>query len=159
MPRPVLVGMNNPISADPEHALYPHPPGCAGARLFHMLEEQLPNIKRRDYLQAFERVNLVTGDWSATAGRRGAAELLPRLTGRMVCLLGRDVLQSFGLHRGHVAAPLAWQHTLGLTGGFGWCLVPHPSGRNTWYNDKENRTRTGRLLATLYNDYLKETQI
>lgn len=34
--KPLIVGMNNPLSATPEHALYPWPRGCAGHRLYEM---------------------------------------------------------------------------------------------------------------------------
>jgi len=30
--KPILLGMNNPLSDDQAHALYPVPDGCTGAR-------------------------------------------------------------------------------------------------------------------------------
>jgi len=32
--------------------------------------------------------------------------------------------------------------------------VPHPSGRNPWYNQLENCARVGARLAQIYNAYL-----
>lgn len=142
--RPVIVGMNNPLSSDPRHALWPHPPGCTGHRLWQMLNDRCGAFQN-DYTEAFDRRNVLSArQWSAQAARRGAQELAPRLAGRDVVLLGSDTIKAFALPP---VPPLAWQ-----TGGGAWARwirVPHPSGRNLWFNDEVHRLATGLLLEEL----------
>src|SRR5258708_2762507 len=97
--RPVLIGMNNPISSRPEYVLWPDPPGCTGWRLWKMLHDR-NECTKRDYLRAFTRLNLVTGQrWDATSGRRAARLLRVELRGRVVVLLGQEVRAAFGIPR------------------------------------------------------------
>jgi hypothetical protein len=141
--RPVLVGMNNPMSDDPAHALYPLPLGCAGSRLWEMLAEET-GATRQQYLRAFERVNLVVGPWSRAAARVGAAQLSARLAGRTAILLGAQVRDAFGHSpTGDVLAPYQVDGTL-------FYQLPHPSGRNLWYNHEANRRRAGQVLGDVY---------
>jgi hypothetical protein len=111
--RPVLVGMNNPVSSDPAHALFPHPPGCTGYRLWEMLKTRIPHVTRREYLDAFDRRNVVG---HAVYNREEALLLHPQ-----------------------------------ENGGVSWRQIPHPSGRNLWFNDEQNRTLVAMLLEDLYN--------
>lgn len=147
MPRPVIVGMNNPVSAAPEHALYPLPRHHAGGRLWRMLFDET-GATMRQYVDAFERVNLVTGPAFATrAAQARAAELLPSLAGRSIVLLGQEVRKSFGHQRSALLEP----YCVGPPGSeVTFYQLPHPSGRNLWYNDDTNRRAAGRLLAMLY---------
>jgi len=144
--RPVLLGMNNPVSSDPAHALYPHPPGCAGHRLWGMLNEAMPSgeqVSRSQYLRAFDRRNLVAGKtWSQAEARAGAGELTRELRGRVVVVLGQQPRQALGLPL-HLIHPIVHE-------GVTWRQVPHPSGRNHYYNDATNRRVVGELLAELY---------
>lgn len=148
--RPLLVGMNNPISLLPEHALYPAPDGCAGARLWRLLESET-GAGMRDYLRAFERVNLVTGPWDAGVARCAADDLQDsgRLRGRRVVLLGREVARAFAF--GSLKYPVPWLNPLVGEGTIFYPL-PHPSGRNTWYNSEDNRRAAAQLLAYLYRE-------
>lgn len=86
--RPVIVGMNNPLSVEPQYVLYPAPEGCAGWRLWRMLNEAC-GASRRQY--GFERVNLLTGAWSIPRARSAAPDLRCHVAGRSVVLLGEDV--------------------------------------------------------------------
>jgi hypothetical protein len=142
-PRPLIVGMNNPLSLDPWYALYPLPEGCAGHRLYSMLAEVLPTVTMRDYVRRFERVNLVSGPWDATAARSRAEELRPSLAGRHVILLGQEVAKAFGIDPHY-----SWVCDEEDDATF--YLLPHPSGRNLLYNDPGRRAHAGKILANLY---------
>lgn len=89
--KPLLVGEVNPLSDRPEHALYPYPPNCTGARL----QKLVMAIPRLEYMQRFDRVDLCVGKWSIVAARARAAELLD---GReVIVLLGTKVCEAFGV--------------------------------------------------------------
>lgn len=146
--KPVLVGQNNPVSQAPGHELYPYPEGCTGHRLWRMLQERLPHVSRENYLDTFERRNLVTGRaWNRAEGRAEAERLFALFwgSGRTIVLLGEDVRRSFG----HPRLLLKPQ----TIGGAVWRQIPHPSGRNLWYNGATHRRMVGTLLEELYEDY------
>lgn len=149
--KPLLIGMNNPVSSRPGFELYPLPTGCTGHRIYEMLREILPDIRRDQYLTTFERRNLVVGPvFDKATARNAAADITKELWGsrRTVVLFGRDVQLAFGI------PPLLV--TPQLIGGTNWIQVPHPSGRNLWFNDTRNRRRVGRVLAALYEESTNE---
>jgi hypothetical protein len=141
--------MNNPVTRGPagadRYALWPDPPGCTGHRLFCMLRAARPGTTEDDYADAFDRMNLVAGPWSLAHARVRVQELLPHVLGRRVVLLGVQVRAAFG----HSAAPPAYPYR---TSGADFFQLPHPSGRNPWYNAADNRALAGRLLADLYDE-------
>lgn len=150
--KPVLIGMNNPLNSDPKYALFPHPPGCTGHRIFKMLESRRPGVLRGQYLDTFERINLVDGKvWIGrdAKGRRvlqaRANSLVAALQGRTVVLLGNEVRDAFGV------PPLLVhpQEIRGVT----WRQLPHPSGRCHWYNDPKNREVAALLFEELFLEY------
>jgi hypothetical protein len=140
--RPVIVGMNNPHSDDPKFDLMPFPSGSAGHRLWKMLDDVRPTW-RRDYCDKFMRINLLRATtWNLAAAREQLSCVLEAIPdGSTVLLLGRDVQRVFQVS----TEPMARErrHNLNLVS------VPHPSGRNLWYNDPKNRKRVGRLLERL----------
>lgn len=145
-PRPILIGINNPISSDPAHVLYPYPVGCTGHRILQMLQSRLPEVTRRDYLNRFERRNLVGMKIvNMSVAKETAAKIQQELwgSGRTVVLFGEEVRRAF-------AHPRSLLHPQ-IIGGVTWRQVPHPSGRNQWYNSKENRDLVAMLLEDLYN--------
>ncbi len=149
--KPIIIGMNNPVSSAPGHELFPYPPGCTGHRLLSMLQSRLPDVRRSDYLETFERRNLVVGSiYDKRAAQRAAEVIYAELwgSGRTVVLLGQDVRRAFG----HPPLLLHPQ----LIGGTTWRQLPHPSGRNMWYNDAKNREVAAVLLEELFNIYRKE---
>lgn len=139
----VLLGMNNPVSSDPKFALWPAPVGCAGWRLWKMLENGF-GVTVRQYLSWFERRNLVSErEWSSAVARAAARELRPELAGRRVAVFGRQVWDALRLPR---VTPLD-----GLTHGQTTLLyVPHPSGLSRWYNEPANRESAARAIMWLY---------
>ena len=143
--RPVLIGMNNPLHSEPRYALFPYPEGCTGHRIFSMLETRVPGLTRKQYLDAFDRRNVVNGKtWDKKLAREGAAKLEQEFwgSGRTIVLLGNETVAAF-------AHPRLLLHPQ-VIGGATWRQVPHPSGRNLWYNDATNRELVARLLEDLY---------
>jgi hypothetical protein len=89
--RPLLVGEANPYGGDPEFALYPSPPGCAGHRLCRLVMQLDPD----DYLERFDRANLCARAWKMTEARARAAELATEYVDVPVVLLGAKVCRAF----------------------------------------------------------------
>ena len=124
-----LIGENNPYSADPRHALYPHPPGSAGARLCSIL-----GMRERDYLLAFARRNLLSQPkWSVPAARKAAHAVLALCgEGDRLVLLGARVAAAFG----YPFAILAEHDGLGAHDAtLRVLLLPHPSGLSRAWNE------------------------
>lgn len=132
--RPLLVGLDNPHSSDPRAALFIRPRGSAGARL-----HELSGMGEMEYLRSFDRVNardLPTGNrehW---------------LSGRTVLVLGREAWRVLGLPPGC----RFFDRVLSWDGEGKFVLVPHPSGRNHFYNSSANRRRVTRLLRRTARD-------
>jgi len=144
--RPILIGMNNPVSSSPGHELFPYPPGCTGHRIFELLQSRVPAVTRRQYLDRFDRRNLVPLPvWDKQMARARAMQLEQELwfTGRTIVLLGGDVANAF-------RHPRLLLHPQ-VIGGCTWRQVPHPSGRNLWFNDEKNRFLVASLLEDLFN--------
>ncbi len=153
--RPILVGMNNPLSTRPGHELYPYPPGCTGHRLWTMLETRT-GARRGQYLEAFERRNLVAGvKFDHRAARPRAMEMVEELkgSGRTIVLLGNSVRECFNLALEGQLPPLLVHPT--TVGGCVWRQIPHPSGLNRWYNAPENTKVVELLMEELYVEYAK----
>lgn len=148
--RPVLVGMNNPLGDNPEYALFPAPEGCTGWRIWQMLHERT-GATRSDYMHVFERMNVMDSvTWDRSTARVEANKRWPLLSGRTVVFLGQQVVWSFQLPK---SEPLEWQNPepdFALSVPLRWCLMPHPSGLNHWYNDPVNRMAASLRLEQLY---------
>ena len=116
------------------HALFPHPANCTGHKLWKMT-----GLSRGDYVKITRRnvVALWPGDgfFPVDIARKGAAVLRPLLAGHHVVFMGRVVATVFGHYKPEL---LTWR-TLGGETGYTWVVLPHPSGRNRWYNDATNR--------------------
>ncbi len=150
--RPVLIGMNNPLSAEPRHALFPHPPGCTGHRIYCMLRDHNPGLLRGHYLQAFDRMNVLDSvHWDRMAALAAGRELWVRLQGRTAVVLGAEARMALCLPE---VAAIEWRKDRGVR----WCLLPHPSGRNLWYNDPMMRACAGLLLDELYHTWRGEDE-
>jgi hypothetical protein len=147
--KPILVGMNNPLSPHPRHALYPDPPGCTGYRLWQMLAEHTGATKQQ-YLEVFERTNILHArKWSRADAEAAADGRWESWNGREVVVLGDDTRRALALP--DVPLILPQYHE-----GVRWRRVPHPSGRNHWYNSALHRIEVGLVLEELYTRYLME---
>lgn len=141
--KPLLLGMNNPLSDEPEFDLFPYPQGSAGWRLWKMLPE---GTTRRDYLDAFDRLNLLRArEWNMAAARTAAGLLGPALAGRRVVLLGTQVRAALGFA---ATEPFVWHKC--VIPPFKWAAMPHPSGRNLWYNQPTNKAAAAAFLLELF---------
>ena len=141
--RPVLLGMNNPLSAEARHALFPHPPGVTGHRIWQMLSEKT-GCSRGQYCRAFDRRNVLDSrEWDPGAAREQSQGLWESLVGREVAVLGQSTRAVLWLP---AADPLLWMETHGVR----WFLLPHPSGLNRWYNDELNREMAALRLEEMY---------
>lgn len=140
--RVVLLGMNNPVSENPRHALFPHPTGCTGWRIWQMIREARADTSRRDYLEGFERVNLLNSrEWDSEEARAAAPAILRRLRGREVVVFGEQP-------RGFLGLPKVLIHPVFHEGAL-WRQLPHPSGRCRWYNSDGCRMLASLLLAEM----------
>jgi len=106
------------------------------------------------YMKAFDRVNVCPTAQRGTVDPKLYHAHAENLTGsllrrRRVILLGQNVAECFGISR-EMYSYLSWKdsrvyETYGLCGWkigrlppFVWAVMPHPSGRNRWYNDPFN---------------------
>lgn len=129
--------MCNPLSDDPKYALYPLPPNSAGGRLCQMLRD-CTGVSKAEYIQGFERINLVIGDWDARDARAAAEEFVRTHQGRRVVILGSSVRIAFRL------PPVLVEPV--VSRGVVFRQLPHPSGRCRWYNDPKHRALAGMVL-------------
>lgn len=156
--KPFLIGLSNPYSSDPAHALFPYPPRSAGHRLWRMLHE-LPehllttsqarhaSVSKERYICAFERRNLTMVVNAKARHLTKMAHLhLERIPpGSQVVLLGHEVRRAFSAAlRLEIRSELVHPQVIeGIT----WRWLPHPSGRVRLYNDPVLRMIAGMVLA------------
>lgn len=136
------MGEDNPFGEDPRFALYPYPERASGGRLARIL-----GLEPREYLRLFDRANLCRGRWAIREAREGAAQIFWRNAGhdRAIVLLGRKVVAAFSacdLDR-ILLRPFAFVR---IPGGPTYASLPHPSGRNTIWNDPSTRESARSLL-------------
>jgi hypothetical protein len=134
----LLLGEDNPISAAPEHALFPLPAGCAGERLCN----KILGVGRATYLATW-RTNLCVGGWSTARARERARALIhgsPPWT--VIVLLGRKVAEEFEhviKDAGHKidlsAFRIADVPSVEDVPPLKLVSIPHPSGRNRIWNE------------------------
>lgn len=142
--RLVIVGESPSPRGRSDLSLFPHPKNSAGYRL-----SEITGLGHAGYTQRTQRINLHPEHvpdhrWSTPSARAAAENLVASdfLTGREVILLGSRVLEAFipdvKVNR---IRPCQWYEHVGRGGEhkFKWALIPHPSGRNRWYNDVQNK--------------------
>jgi hypothetical protein len=138
----LLVGEDNPISSDPQYALYHEPRGCAGNRL---QSKVLGVDPRRTYL-AMWRTNLCTGGWDlGEATERARILIAEDVPWNTVVLLGSKVARAYA----KIVAPAAftWQTMQCLPyPAITFVALPHPSGRNPIWNDPDTIVRARDLM-------------
>ena len=134
MRKPIILGLINP---HPTEDLFIRPLGCSGHRLAMLLgNEDL-------YLVTFDRRNLLTSveDNPYEAAARFKSSLQE---GDQVVLLGEAVRRSLDL-------PKMLIHPLTVD-GITYRQIPHPSGRNRFYNDPALKFLVGDMLRSLAGD-------
>lgn len=163
----LIVGEDNPHGADPRHALYPYPPGCAGDRLADVILD----VGSAHQLATW-RTNLCSPRWSTVAARERARALVcaDDVPWRVIVMLGRKVAEAFRyvnpqvdrypglIAPNEVCPPFTTQrvlHRIGAHPGPGradldWITlvsIPHPSGRCREWNFPSNVQRARALLS------------
>lgn len=143
--RVVLIGQA-PRDNYPDYPLFPWPRGCTGHRL-----SQLAGVSPFRYLRKFIRLNVFykapgkSGAFPMTLAREYAAEIAPYLTHRTVVFVSLSVADAFGWRN----APLMKWTPVDLGHGTVWCaVVPHPSGRNRWYNSARNKAQAEEFMRS-----------
>jgi len=125
---PLLIGEHNPYSYYQDDALLPWPKRASGHRLMMRL-----GMTEDEYLERFDRMNLVVGErWSAAAARRNARAILEERPSGVLVMLGRKVTVAVcGAARVDAVAPFcsvaAGERVL--------VSLPHPSGLNRAWNE------------------------
>lgn len=137
-PRPILLGQAPGPRTNPDLPLYPLPKASGGGRLF-----ALSGLTTRQYLKGFVRMNLLRefpgrwrrdDRWPRREARVAAQAIEPLLLGRLVIFIGRNVARAF-MHED--ADWFEW--SVDQKYGYRFAAIPHPSGRNHWYNNVDNR--------------------
>lgn len=125
-------------------------------------------IGRDGYFRLFDRVNLLYKFHGRTGrddrfprglARVAASSIRPLLAGRDVVLIGRNVAMAFGLEdmnwhewvEVEVRKPLPKSQPVYTAR---MAVVPHPSGRNHWYNNGENR----QLAADFWRAHIEDVR-
>ncbi len=140
MSRTLLVGELNPYG-DPALALYPLPPNASGGRLARIL-----GLSARDYLRAFDRMNLCSGAWDEYRARARALTVMSDAAGGCwpegVVLLGARVCGAFGL-------PYEPFRVTELLDAGRFAVLPHPSGLCRKWGEPDAVERARYTLAVL----------
>lgn len=127
-PPALIVGEHNPLSSDPEHALYDLPVGCSG----HRLRTRILGLSRASYHDPglVRRVNLYdSADASVARGERRAERIVAAGSlYSVVVLLGVKVRAAFGGRPEFFRSEVRGRATL--------LSLPHPSGLCHEWNDE-----------------------
>jgi len=163
--KPIIVGFSNPYSNDPVPALVPRPVKSSGFCLWSALHALPSSIlghfafnasaHKSEYTRLFDRRNLLTGALPSHVTReykrRCAQRLLDGIArGSSVLMLGTEVLEAISPL---LSSPLERVLILPqVIDGCTWRLLPHPSGRSTYFNDPVIRTLVGLALADVLQE-------
>lgn len=167
--RLLLIGQAPGPNTDPRLPLFPLPRTSGGGRLC-----QLMGLRNSRYLALTERINLLNrypgkwqnGDvWPLREARIAAESMQPLLAGRRVVLVGRNVADAFDIRSPfHQWTTLQVRRRCPVSGCPGLAevaVVPHPSGRNHWYNAEDRRAEArafwAATLGSKENDFSAET--
>ena len=161
--RPVLVGIAPARGGESGQPLSCIARGSTGARLRNLL-----GMSTYVYLSSFDRVNVCPMPKPSTVKPKEFAEFAENLMGsilrdRRVVFLGPNVAECFGIKRDVYAfCQLKYGSTSPTRGLAGWrvgsalpcewSVIPHPSGRNLYYNDEENRFAVSQHLKEAIED-------
>lgn len=131
--KPVILGMNSKTG----EALGLLPTTGAGARLW-----KCSGYTLREYLDTFDRMNLLEEpEWNDKEARSSSKAIKERLKGRRIIVLGSVVWTALSLPK-----LLPCDFYVNVNDLTTWYFVPHPSGKNIWYNDNKNREKVRELF-------------
>jgi len=143
--KPILLGMcdTRPVSLRRGGPLYPNP-GTSGQRLLQVICSVRPHTTVAEFCQTFDRRNVLDAqrwDWREAENR--GSKLREEFAGCVVICLGEEVRKALDLQVVIGFGPY-------FDGKAFYYFLPHPSGRNLWYNEPRNRELVGRLLAGFF---------
>lgn len=156
----LLVGEDNPLHGGAQYALYHEPRGCAG----HRLQSKILGLRARQSYLPIWRTNLCVGGWDRAMAVDRAAMLVAHANPwRVVVMLGAKVGDAFSrvTQRREIDVPFtstriagsALEVLIGIRGATPadttFVALPHPSGRNTIWNDPAKVAAARALLATV----------
>lgn len=130
---------------------YPEPlPPCSrvGRKLAN-----LANLSEERYARAFDRVNVFDRPmqgWDAREAQDRARRIIDLVRHRRVVLLGRRVARAFRISAEWFEEVRCWNTE--------WYVMPHPSGRNLWYNDPRNTKEAREFLSDLVTRSLRQAR-
>jgi uracil-DNA glycosylase len=136
--RILIIGEAPSQTGDPSAPLE----GAVGARL-----AEAANISWGRYLVETERRNIFNSPvepWPFREALIHAQSIWPSLIGRRTILLGKRVAEAFSVK----LEILRWADVDDR--GTMIAIVPHPSGRNLWWNDPEHRAAARRFLGATF---------
>lgn len=157
--RILLIGQAPGPNTDPALPLYPYSRTSTGGKL-----QELMDLSRLQYLDLFDRINLLNkfpgrqardDRFPMREAKIAASAIKPLLHSRTVVLVGRNVANAFELE----ADFHDWMEWPLNEGGV--CLVavvPHPSGRNHWYNQKKNKQAARRFWRTTIKNLVEDEE-
>lgn len=155
MKKPVLLGLNNPHSTDPERALGVEPKGTSGYRLWSMLatealiEEPPTVILAPQYEAGFDRYNISDELVFRPVSTDRYQFIRDKIRGRTVVMCGTNVPRYLDLqYTGFHLKPM-------IASEFIYYVIPHPSGLCREYNNPQMRAEVGQLLLMLYKEGLR----
>lgn len=156
----VLVGIAPARPGEEGQPLSAYAPQSTGRRIANMMK-----MSWKEYNDFFDRVNVCPHPQLSTIPAKlyhpFAENLAGILRNRRVILLGANVAECFSIPR-ESWEPCRWRvqsetyrqvnfvgYRAGMKLPFDWALLPHPSGRNRWYNAPENERTAIEFLESL----------
>jgi len=133
--KPLIVGESNPYGGHADFALYPSPDGCSGHRLCCLILR----MRRKVYIDSFDRVNLVVGKWAMKSARSAAAHL--RTEHGRIILLGSKVCAAFDIP----FKPFSGHEEDGVR----FAILPHPSGLCRLWRDPDAGAKARNTVLNL----------
>ena len=153
--RPLFIGEAPGSGYPPGKAtpLFPYPKNCAGERL-----QKMTGLSRPEYLRRCVRINLLPwyppgNRWPTEKATMCMANLQSGglFNNRVVVFVGKRVAEAYLRFCG--AQRSNWDRAMmELTCSYAevnhgvLSYIPHPSGRNLWYNDPDNKRRVELFL-------------
>lgn len=148
-----FVGSMPSRNGDPEDPLGMGP--GSGARLASLM-----GLDQATFCRRYPRFNLnryyqIEDELETVEARRNVSAILwvGLEHGDVAVLLGRQVCRAFGIDEAVTQRGwLSWHER----GGRHLLAMPHPSGRNRWWNDQENVSRASAVLRELCRGVTRE---
>jgi len=142
--KPLLVGEANPYGNDPRFALYPYPERASG----HRLAVLVMGMEPRQYIRAFDRVNLCPERWSVGVARERADAVKADPSHRVIVLLGSKVAAAFGVKYEPFTVHELWPGFLSppCLAKKRFVVLPHPSGLCRAWNEPGSFDKARRVL-------------